>query len=455
MSLDYSDLLYNLLSLILIFPKMGKSYISNFEMQNMSRKIVISFFVLLIFSSFGVVYSSNFNLVWWIDYNGGGDDWAYGIATDSLDNVIVTGVSYDPVTYRGNYQTIKYDSNGNELWGKSYNSGGNDTAWGIATDSQSNIIVTGQSGSKYYTIKYDPNGNELWANGGITGPFGTAYDVVTDVQDNIIVAGTSGGKYYIIKYGPSGNKIWEKSYNAGGFDTAYAITTDKQNNIIVTGTSSKGGFTRNYHTVKFDLNGNFLWSKEYGGAGWDEAWGVSTDSENNIIVTGRAQTNVPIDYSFRYHTIKYDPNGNELWIGGVTGPVGVAWSLTTDSKDNIIVAAGYVNNGKRNYYTIAYSPEGTIVWSDIHTVGGLGEPWGVATDSEDNIIVAGSSKISGSDNYYTIKYKLTTKDKPSFSEVVLPNPKDLPMGHISRILGFGARRATGEIISEGNSSETS
>lgn len=417
----------------------------------MNKIIVSSFFILLIFLSFGVVYTLGLNLAWWVDYNGGRDDWAYGIETDSLNNVIVTGVSYDS-SFRGKYHTIKYDSNGNFIWEKTYDSGGNDIAWAVATDSQNNVIVTGQSRSRYYTIKYDSNGNELWSTG-TSGPFGTAYGISTDFQDNILVVGTSGGNYYIIKYAPTGSIIWTKSHNAGGTDYAYDVAIDTQNNILVTGTSSKGGFTRNYHTAKFDSNGNLIWSKEYGGAGWDEAWGITSDSFNNVIVTGRAQSNHPNDYLNRFHTIKYDINGNEIWSAGEI--IGTAWDICTDSENNIIVTGGYVVSGKRNYYTVIYGPGGDVIWNDIHPVGGLGEPWGVAADSGNNIIVTGVSRISGSDNYYTIKYKLAPKDNPSKPEIILPNSNEFPMDHISKILGIGSRRPIGEIMGEGNISDTS
>ncbi|MCC7573937.1 MAG: hypothetical protein KO464_11270 [Candidatus Methanofastidiosum sp.] len=421
----------------------------------MNTKKGIYFLVLLIFLSVSFVYSSSLNLVWWADYHGVGDDWAYSVATDSLNNVIVTGVSYD-LSYRGNYHTIKYDPNGTLIWEKSYNSGGNDTAWAVAADSQNNVIVTGQSSSRYYTIKYDPNGNELWTTG-TSGPFGTAFGVATDFQDNIIVAGTSGANYYMIKYTPNGDVIWTKSHNAGGTDYAYDVTVDNQNNIIATGTSSKGGFTRNYHTAKFDLNGNLIWSKEYGGAGWDEAWGVVTDSHNNVIVTGRAQSNHPNDYLNRFHTIKYDSNGNEIWAaGGIDGIIGTAWDIDSDSQNNIIVTGGYVVSGKRNYYTIMYSSGGKILWNDIHPVGGLGEPWGVVADSQNNIIVTGVSRISGTDNYYTIKYQPEVPPTPPVTpEIVIFNPKELPMNHISRILGIGDKRTIGGFLDEGNTSQIS
>ncbi|NMC58226.1 MAG: hypothetical protein GYA51_02340, partial [Candidatus Methanofastidiosa archaeon] len=77
---------------------------------------------------------------------------AYGIATDSYNNVIVAGSS------NFDYYTIKYDSSGNQIWAKTYDRDTTDKLAGVATDSQNNVIVTGYvyngSNNDYYTIKY-------------------------------------------------------------------------------------------------------------------------------------------------------------------------------------------------------------------------------------------------------------------------------------------------------------
>jgi hypothetical protein len=61
--------------------------------------------------------------LWPRSYDGGGGDLALGVATDALNNVIVTGQSYNATSGNDDYYTIKYDPAGNVLWARSYDGG--------------------------------------------------------------------------------------------------------------------------------------------------------------------------------------------------------------------------------------------------------------------------------------------------------------------------------------------
>ena len=80
---------------------------------------------------------------WMKSYTGTSDDGFFGVAVDSQNNVIVTGLSWNACGTGGDdYLTIKYDSNGNVQWMKSYTVTWEDRAFGVAVDSQKNGIVT-------------------------------------------------------------------------------------------------------------------------------------------------------------------------------------------------------------------------------------------------------------------------------------------------------------------------
>lgn len=148
-----------------------------------------------------IKYSDDGTEIWVKEHSSGSR--VTGLALDSSGNPYVTGYSSDTshnicCTPYYDYVTIKYDTNnGDELWVKRYDYM-NDMASAITVDSYGNVYVTGTSGFPYYglyydyvTIKYDTYGNELW-----TKKFDSCYNdypavTAVDAIGDIYVTGIS------------------------------------------------------------------------------------------------------------------------------------------------------------------------------------------------------------------------------------------------------------------------
>src|ERR1022692_4142875 len=119
-----------------------------------------------------IQYSSAGVPLWTNRYNGPGNggDFAIAVAVDGSNNVIVTGQSFDSGSGQ-DYATIKYSSAGMPLWTNRYNGPGNgdDEAFAVASDGMNNVLVTGYSigdgnSYDYATLKYSSAGVPLWTN---------------------------------------------------------------------------------------------------------------------------------------------------------------------------------------------------------------------------------------------------------------------------------------------------
>jgi hypothetical protein len=206
-------------------------------------------------SSFGafhtIKYNSSGNQIWNVSYTGGTFDHAYGIAVDSAGNIYVTGV------VDSNYYTIKYDSDGNEIWNATHNSGSSDTANGIVVDNEGNVYVTGSSpiappgNNDYYTIKYDSDGNEIWNKRYGTTNNDYSRDIAIDSMGNVYVTGISKfyslndyyDNYYTIKYSQQGFLI---------IDLNQSIDSNLYDKVTIL---FKDNFTF-YNILTFKKNGN-------------------------------------------------------------------------------------------------------------------------------------------------------------------------------------------------------
>ena len=190
------------------------------------------------------------------------DDWGYGVATDSSGNIYVTGWTsggLDGNTNAG-YADIfltKYDTNGNRIWTKQLGTANSDVGSGVATDGSGNIYVTGDT------------------SGGLDGNTNAGY---ADI--------------FLIKYDTNGNRIWTRQLGTAGWDEGGGVATDSSGNIYVTGWTD-GGLDGNTNAggwdiflIKYDTNGNKLWTRQLGTASDDGGYGVATDGSGNIYVTG-------------------------------------------------------------------------------------------------------------------------------------------------------------------------
>ena len=382
-----------------------------------------------------IKYYPDGDTAWVRRYNGTGDltDEAFDIAVDGFGDVCVTGWSFDSETSL-DYTTIKYYSNGDTAWVRRYNGTGNswDKPSAVAIDGSGNVYVTGVSvgsgtNADFVTVKYDKNGNELWVMryNGPGDSIDMAQSIALDGSGNVYVTGTSiSSKTYFdfatIKYDKNGKEVWGRRYNGPGNseDAPCSIVIDGFGSIYVAGWSTGYGTDYDYATIRYDQNGNELWVKRYNGSsnGRDTPCGMAVDGSGNIYVTGWSYDSLTyIDYA----TIKYDQNGNELWIGrynGLENDWDQACAIAVDGAGDVFVT-GHSWCGLetyRDYATVKYDPDGKIAW--VRTYNGISSKldwaYAIAIDVFGNVYVTGKSDSSGKypADYTTIKYAPISHD---------------------------------------------
>jgi len=231
------------------------------------------------------------------------EDKAYAMAIDGAGNVYVTGYSFGSGTHN-DYATVKYNSAGVEQWAARYDgpASGDDKAYAMAIDGAGNVYVTGTSdGSEtafdYATVKYSSDGEELWV-ARYDGPI-SAWDkapaIAIDNAGNVYVTGYNYSSeiewvYATVKYNSSGVEQWVAYYNGQEninlCDDAHAIAVDSTGNVYVTGLSYVSGTYSDYATVKYDSSGTEQWVARYDGpaSDYDVAYAIAIDRAGNVYV---------------------------------------------------------------------------------------------------------------------------------------------------------------------------
>jgi len=303
---------------------------------------------------------SNGNEVWNKTFGGANPDYGYSVAQTSDGGYIITGETW---TYYSDVWLIKTDSNGNEMWNKTYSGFANDRGCSVTQTYDGGFIITGFTCS-YYTgsenvwlIKTDSNGNEVWNKtfGGTDPDYGNSVAQTSD--GGYIITGETHSyadgwtDVWLIKTDSNGNEMWNKTFGGTHLDGGYSVAQTSDSGYIVTGyTRSYGAGNSDVWLIKTDSNGNEICNKTFGGTGADEGKSVAAISDGGYIIAGDT-------YSYGVGSwdvwlIKTDSNGNEMWnktFGGTTYDHGVSVEQTFDGG---YIVAGYTYSYGAGYYDV-------------------------------------------------------------------------------------------------------
>ncbi len=341
-------------------------------------------------------------MVWNATYDSGDEDYSWGIAIDNSDNIYVLGEVTDGSST--NYYTIKYNgTNGEEIWNVTYDGGNYDFPGGIAVDISGNVYVTGVSNNgsieNMYTIKYDSNGNEIWNVSSNRYGFSCyAYAIAVDSSENVYITGEaltgSETNFYTIKYNSSGSEVWNISYNISSSDVSQGIVLDSIGNVYVSGYVTNG-IDLDFFTIKYNgTNGEEIWNVTYDGGNDDVSSAIAIDTNDNLYVGGYS---LPLGY----YLIKYDNDGNLIWSNSdILGDA--IYGITVDDNGYVYVTGRDIN---QNYYTVQYDSLGNHLINITYDGGSNDFPeGGIVVDSIGDVIVSGMSHDGVMGNILTIKY---------------------------------------------------
>jgi uncharacterized delta-60 repeat protein len=371
---------------------------------------------------------------WERSYNGSGNgnDQASFIAADQQGNVLVCGRTASTGN-NNDFCTIKYSPAGAQIWTAIYNGPANDVDLpsGMTVDNSGNVYVTGitRASGNYNiaTIKYNSSGIQQWAQtwNGVNNFDEESGGIYVDNSGNVYVTGTtevtSGVNYnYItLKYDPAGVLQWAKQYNnpLNSIDNGIFIA-GTGNDIYVTGSSYAAGTNWDLLTIKYNPNGDSLWTVRYSGTANTKEipYGFAVDLNGNAYVTGMTEdTSSGIDYL----TVKYNSNGIEQWHTRFTSPGNsqdIPEGLAIDGSGNVYVTGRTrFNSSYNDFGTVKYNSSGQQQWAAIYDNTSAGRDdygYDIAADNSGNVYVTGNSQQSGNDrDILTIKYNSTGNEQ--------------------------------------------
>lgn len=368
----------------------------------------------LFFNFYFLIGFSQGNLLWSTYCGGSDEEIANSVATDASGNVYVAGQTKSPNaiasggfqnTYGGNIDAylVKYDASGNRLWGTYYGGIMGDVGNSVAVDGAGNVYLAGYTAGSISTT---------------AGAFQTTYN--------------GNGDAFLVKFDASGNCLWATYYGGTGIEYGWVVTTDPSGNVFLVGytgstnaiasagafqTTFSGGYDDAF-IVKFDSNGNRLWSTYYGGTNDDKGTDVATDASGNVYMSGTTFSNSGIATAGGFqntmgssqdsYLVKFDSNGNRMWAtyygganaeqgeGVATDPTGNVFISGTTASTTGISSGGFQNNfgggaGAGDSYLVKFNSAGNRLWATYYGGANTEEHCNVDTDPFGNVYLAGET----------------------------------------------------------------
>lgn len=232
----------------------------------------------------------------WGTYSGGSADDSFSdLVLDSNSAIYVCGdtKSINNIATSGAYQTthgggfydavlMKYDLNGNKLWGTYIGDSDMEFGFGVCLDGTGNVFLSG-------TV------------------FGSGTAIASAASHQSVCS--VGPDAYLMKFSPSGSKIWGTYYGGSGADYSYGCKSDANGNIYIYGdtstpTSTEIATASSHQTLfvspgnnfngmlaKFSNAGVRQWGTYYGGEA-ESIYDCMVDGQNNIIITGITSSSI-------------------------------------------------------------------------------------------------------------------------------------------------------------------
>ncbi|MCZ2141660.1 MAG: hypothetical protein LC096_09765, partial [Bacteroidia bacterium] len=259
---------------------------------------------------------------------------------------------------------------GNYEWAKTIGGAGTDRGTTLDFDSFGNIYLSG-----YFSDSFDFD----------TGPG------ITTVTSN------GATDIFFSKLDVNGNLVWVRTMGAADVDYAYSLIVDVSDNVYVTGQyrntidldagagvatyTSNGG--EDAFLVKYDTNGNHIWSKSFGQYTQDSGNSLALDANGNVYLYGLFTTfgNAnPIQFNppscpvagqsaLDIFVSKYQPNGTYDWTFKLTSTghdIQHYRSIVVGANNDIYVCGLFGHGAGSNSL---YDPNSTV--QNLFTAGGF------------------------------------------------------------------------------------
>jgi len=296
---------------------------------------------------------------WEKTFGGSNWDYAYDVIQTQDGGFVLAGYTASFGAGSKDVYAIKLGATGELQWEKTFGGAAIDVGKSVCELTDRSLLITGYTASygageeDVYAIKLNSDGDELWSKtyGRGRSEMGAACRCTAD--GNVVIAGSTGTEpfssgnmdYYLMKIDPAGNLIWEKAFgnsiSAHPYDWANAVVGARDGSFVITGNSDIRS-PLDVYAISADGEGNMGWQQHYGERFYDYANSIEQTSDGGFLICGAQKDNSTEDKNVC--VIKTDSSGNEIWRK-TFGDEGADWASDfCQTRDGCYAIVGHTKS---------------------------------------------------------------------------------------------------------------
>ena len=264
--------------------------------------------------------SQSGHVEWFNRYGSNEDQEGHYILSLTNGGYIICGQSIDGNTGFNMLYLLKIDSDGSEVWEKTFGGNREDYGYSIIESNDGSFMITGMTENSgdmsgdAWLLKVDLDGNEIWQYTYGGSDVDLSRSLVNTGDGYIMVGNTSSygsgnNDIFVIKVNLDGSQEWSNTYGGSGTDVGRTILKTNDGSFVIVGYTDSFGENSGFNVwlLKIDALGNLLWDKTFGGDGNDRALSATQSSDGGFVLTGFSNS---IDSASDILIIKTDDEGN-------------------------------------------------------------------------------------------------------------------------------------------------
>jgi hypothetical protein len=270
--------------------------------------------------------------------------------------------------------------------GDGYVVAGHTMSWGPGSPNTTNPLL----------VRLDADGTVLWYQVYGNDRIEYGYDVAKDPESGgylICAQRVVGGineDGLLIKTDEEGNEVWSRTYGGSGYDAALAMTRSRSGGYLVAGATTANMYAlSDAWLFKVGADGDTLWTRSYGGPSSETARSLVELPDGNIVlcVAGPAFTLIKTDAHGSVIWERSHMEANWLWPRRIVP--------TSPDKGFAVIGTAVDANGRSDVVLLKLDHTGELQWTQQYNYGlsDVGESFQQAADG--GFVICGMTNSMG------------------------------------------------------------